>query len=73
MKENEFPVLKISNVDWDEDHEELEKLPRDFELKWGSKIAWWCGCKFVRRSTWKYWCQHPKFHQIEQSSKYLNL
>ena len=37
MKENEFPVLKISNVEWDEDHEELEKLPRDFELKWGSK------------------------------------
>ena len=36
MKENEFPVLKISNVEWDEDYQELEKLPKDFELKWGS-------------------------------------
>ena len=39
MKENEFPVLKISNVEWDEDHEELEKLPRNFELKWVQKIG----------------------------------
>ena len=52
MKENEFPVLKISNVEWDEDHEELEKLPRDFELKWGLKnwnveqVAEWISNKF---------------------------
>lgn len=52
MKENEFPVLKISNVDWDEDHEELEKLPRDFDLKWGSKnwnveqVSEWISNKF---------------------------
>ena len=37
MKENEFPILKISNVDWDKDHEELDKLPTNFELNWGSK------------------------------------
>ena len=37
MKENEFPVLKISNVDWDKDREELDKLPTNFELNWGSK------------------------------------
>ena len=52
MKENEFPVLKISNVEWDEDHEELEKLPRDFALKWGSKnwnieqVSEWISNKF---------------------------
>ena len=52
MKENEFPVLKISNVEWDEDHEELEKLPRNFELKWGSKnwneeqVSEWISNKF---------------------------
>ena len=37
MKENEFPVLKISNIDWDSDHEEFDKLPIDFELQWGEK------------------------------------
>ena len=26
MKENEFPLLKITNIDWDPDHEEFEKL-----------------------------------------------
>ncbi|MFL3005821.1 MAG: hypothetical protein ACJZ1R_06615 [Candidatus Neomarinimicrobiota bacterium] len=52
MKENEFPVLKISNVEWDEDHEELEKLPINFELKWGSKnwnveqVSEWISQKF---------------------------
>ena len=52
MKENEFPVLKISNVEWDEDHEELEKLPRNFELKWGLKnwnveqVSEWISNKF---------------------------
>ena len=38
MKENEFPVLKVTNIDWDKDHEEYEKLPMDLELQWGSKI-----------------------------------
>tara|TARA_X000000950_G_scaffold277389_1_gene366713 strand:+ start:7168 stop:7386 length:219 start_codon:yes stop_codon:yes gene_type:complete len=52
MKENEFPVLKISNVDWDEDYEDLEKLPKNFELKWGSKnwdikqVSNWISQKF---------------------------
>ena len=52
MKENEFPVLKISNVEWDEDHEELDKLPSNFELKWGSKnwnveqVSEWISNKF---------------------------
>ena len=38
MKENEFPVLKVTNIDWDKDHEEYEKLPKDLELQCGSKI-----------------------------------
>ena len=37
MKEKEYPVLKVTNVDWDKDHEEIEKLPTDFQLQWGSK------------------------------------
>ena len=52
MKENEFPILKISNVDWDKDHEELDKLPTNFELNWGSKnwkideVSKWVSQKF---------------------------
>tara|TARA_B100001029_G_C14727693_1_gene268624 strand:+ start:136 stop:354 length:219 start_codon:yes stop_codon:yes gene_type:complete len=52
MKENEFPILKISNVDWDKDHEELDKLPTNFELKWSSKkwnaeeVSDWIRLKF---------------------------
>ena len=47
MKENEFPVLKISNVDWDKDHEEFDKLPNNFELRWGEK-EW----SFEKVSAW---------------------
>ena len=32
MKENEFPVLKVTNIDWDKDHEKYEKLPKNLEL-----------------------------------------
>ena len=52
MKENEFPILKISNVDWDKDNEELDKLPTNFELNWGSKnwnideVSEWVSQKF---------------------------
>ena len=37
MKENEFPLLKITNIDWDPDDEEFEKLPKKLELKWDKK------------------------------------
>ena len=37
MKENEFPILKITSIDWDKDHEELDKLPTDLNLRWGAK------------------------------------
>ena len=37
MKENEFPVLKCSNIDWNNDHEEYEKLPQEVEIRWDSK------------------------------------
>ena len=52
MKENEFPMLKVSDIKWDEDHEELDKLPRNLELKWGSKnwdkeqVSEWISHKF---------------------------
>ena len=37
MKENEYPVLEVTNIDWDKDHDEIEKLPKNLQLKWGSK------------------------------------
>ena len=52
MKENEFPILKISNIDWDKDHEEFDKLPKNFELRWGEKkwtiekVSDWVSTKF---------------------------
>ena len=52
MKENEFPVLKISNIDWDKDHEEFYKLPKNFELQWSEKewttekVSGWVSTKF---------------------------
>ena len=27
MKDNEFPVLEVSDIDWDKDHDEYDKLP----------------------------------------------
>ena len=52
MKENEFPVLKCSNIDWDKDHEEYEKLPQEIEIRWDSKnwkiedVSKWISLKF---------------------------
>ena len=52
MKENEFPVLEVSNIDWDKDHDEYDKLPRSFKLNWGSKdwnfdeVSQWTSQKF---------------------------
>ena len=34
MKEKEFPVLEVTDVEWDKDHSEFEKLPKNFQLKW---------------------------------------
>ena len=52
LKENEFPVLRITNVEWDKDHDDFESLPKDFELKWPSKnwnideVSKWISLKF---------------------------
>ncbi|MAV69911.1 MAG: hypothetical protein CMG04_03830 [Candidatus Marinimicrobia bacterium] len=52
MKENEFPVLKVSDIDWDIEHEEFDKLPKNFKLNWGSKnwdfdeVSNWVSQKF---------------------------
>ena len=52
MKENEFPMLKVSDINWDEDHEDIDKLPKNLELKWGSKnwdvekVSEWISQKF---------------------------
>lgn len=37
MSKNKFPILKISNIEWDKDHDEFEKLPKGLELEWGSE------------------------------------
>tara|TARA_Y100000816_G_scaffold168945_1_gene121197 strand:- start:63 stop:203 length:141 start_codon:yes stop_codon:yes gene_type:complete len=37
MKENEFPVLKIEKIDWDKDHDDIEKLPKEVEVRWNTK------------------------------------
>jgi len=52
MKDNEFPVLKVSNIKWDKDHDEFEKLPKTFQLQWGKKdwtideVSHWVSKKF---------------------------
>ena len=52
MKDNEFPVLEVSNIDWDKDHDEFDKLPKSFKVNWGSKnwnfndVSKWISQKF---------------------------
>ena len=52
MKENEFPLLRVTNINWDKDHEELDKLPKNLELRWDSKewdtkeVSNWLSIKF---------------------------
>ena len=52
MKENQFPVLEVSNIDWDKDHDEYDQLPKGFKLNWGSKdwnfheVSQWISQKF---------------------------
>ena len=52
MKENEYPVLQVTNIDWDKDHDEIEKLPKNLQLKWDSKdwsiddVSSWISQKF---------------------------
>ena len=44
--------MKITNIDWDPDHDELEKLPKQVEIKWDSKnwniddVSNWLSAKF---------------------------
>tara|TARA_B100001113_G_scaffold104890_2_gene85040 strand:- start:1549 stop:1764 length:216 start_codon:yes stop_codon:yes gene_type:complete len=37
MKNNDSIVLKISNIKWDENPKNNEKLPKEVDLQWGSK------------------------------------
>ena len=52
LKENELPVLRVTDVEWDKDHNDFESLPKDFELKWPSKnwnideVSKWISLKF---------------------------
>ena len=52
MKEKEFPVLEVTDVEWDKDHSEFEKLPKNFQLKWDKKnwtsdeVSNWVSKKF---------------------------
>tara|TARA_B110000444_G_scaffold260712_1_gene308881 strand:+ start:2740 stop:2985 length:246 start_codon:yes stop_codon:yes gene_type:complete len=52
MNKKRFPLLKISDIKWDKDHDEFEKLPKDLELEWGStkwtqdEVSEWLSLKF---------------------------
>ena len=52
MKDNEFPVLEVSDIDWDNDHDEYDKLPKRFKLNWPTKdwdidaVSKWVSLKF---------------------------
>ena len=52
MKDNEFPVLEVSDIDWDTDHDEYDKLPKSLKLNWGTKnwnideVSKWVSLKF---------------------------
>lgn len=52
MKDNKFPILKITNIDWDKDHEEIEKLPKEVSVEWNTKnwnideVSNWLSMKF---------------------------
>ena len=52
MKENELPILKITNIDCDKDHDEYDKLPKEFELEWRTRdwnindVSNWISLKF---------------------------
>ena len=52
MRENEFPLLEISNIDWDNSHDRIDNLPKGFELRWAKKewtkdeVANWVSTKF---------------------------
>ncbi len=52
IKEEEFFVLKVTNVDWDKDREDIEKLPTELQLQWGLKnstvagVSDWVSKKF---------------------------
>tara|TARA_B100000073_G_scaffold82138_2_gene62634 strand:+ start:208 stop:426 length:219 start_codon:yes stop_codon:yes gene_type:complete len=52
LKDNEFPLLMITDIEWDKDHDDFENLPTNFELKWGSKnwdidsVSDWISQKF---------------------------
>jgi|TARA_B110000003_G_scaffold261311_1_gene282895 hypothetical protein len=69
MKENEFPILKITSIDWDKDHEELDKLPKDVSLRWGEKdwdkeqVSNWLSIKYD-------WVLNDL--NIKQSGTYIN-
>ena len=69
MKENEFPILKITSIDWDKDHEELDKLPTDLNLRWGAKdwdkeeVSNWLSIKYD-------WVLNDL--NIKQSGTYVN-
>ena len=37
MKNNKSPILKISNIKWDQEIKDKRKLPVEIEVEWGGK------------------------------------
>tara|TARA_S200000501_G_scaffold233834_1_gene219331 strand:- start:1156 stop:1386 length:231 start_codon:yes stop_codon:yes gene_type:complete len=52
MNDNSLPVLRITNIEWDKDHDELHTLPQQLELRWDKKnwdtedVSRWLNIKF---------------------------
>ena len=37
MENDRLPILKISNIKWDQESKDKRKLPVEIEVEWGSK------------------------------------
>ena len=37
MNSDEFPILKITNIEWSKKSTSLENMPKELELGWGDK------------------------------------
>ena len=52
MSDNKLPLLNITDIEWDKDHDNPESLPRHLELRWDKKnwnvdeVSNWLSIKF---------------------------
>ena len=52
MNGEKFPVLRISKIEWDKDHDDYENLPKVLNLEWNSQkwnieeVSEWLSLKY---------------------------